>query len=119
MGTVVGLIIGAVIGILFAGLVIWIVGKLGWGMEVAGFGPAFLAALVVGILNAIVSAIFAALGIPAISVPVQILLTAGYLYYAGSRIKGLTVKGFGGALIASLAIAVINWLIALLLGGLV
>ena len=38
--TIVGAIIGILIGALFSGLVIWIVGKLGLGLEVSGFGAA-------------------------------------------------------------------------------
>ena len=45
--TIVGAIIGILIGALFSGLIIWIVGKLGLGLEVSGFGPAFVAAIVI------------------------------------------------------------------------
>ena len=40
--TIIGAIIGILVGALFSGLIIWIVGKLGLGLEVSGFGPAYI-----------------------------------------------------------------------------
>ncbi len=51
--TIAGLIVGILIATLLAGLIIWIVGKLGLGLEVSGLGTAFLAALVVAVVSAL------------------------------------------------------------------
>ena len=61
--SIIGSIIGLLIGALFSGLIIWIVGKLGWGIEVSGFGPAFVAALVIAVLNILVTWLLSVLGI--------------------------------------------------------
>ena len=49
--TIVGVIIGILIGALFSGFIIWIVGRLGWGLEVDGFVPAYLAAIVIAVVS--------------------------------------------------------------------
>ena len=45
--SILGVIIGILLGALFTGLIIWIVGKLGLGLEDSGFGPAFIAAIAI------------------------------------------------------------------------
>jgi len=121
--TIVGAIIGILIGALVAGLIIWIVGKFGLGIEVSGFGPAFIAALVIAVLNTLVAWLFGVLGVTIgtgiLGAVINLIVAALVLMVAGNFVKGLVVKGFTGALVASLAIAVVGWLIALLLGGLV
>jgi uncharacterized membrane protein YvlD (DUF360 family) len=49
--TIVGIIIGILIGGLFSGFIIWIVGKLSLGLEVDGFVPAYLAAIVIAVVS--------------------------------------------------------------------
>jgi putative membrane protein len=119
MGTLVGVVIGILIGALFSGLVIWVVGKLGWGIEVDGFGPAYLTAIVIAVFNAFATWFWAQIGYEGASIPTHIILTAGFLVAAGSLVKGLRVKGFVGALIAAVVIAAIYWLIGLGVGSLV
>ncbi len=112
-----GLIIGILIGALFTGLIIWIVSKLGLGLEVSGFGPAFVAAIVIAILNAIVTWLLGLLGINMagsggfVSALLQLIVAAVVLMLAGRFVKGLVVRGFTGALVAAVAIAVVSWLI--------
>src|SRR5512139_2860853 len=113
--TIVGLIIGVLIGALFSGLIIWIVGKLGWGLEVSGFGPAYVAAIVIALLNALIAWLLNALGISLgtgiLGFIVNLVVAALVLMVAGNWVKGLVVKGFTGALIAAIAIAVVGWLV--------
>jgi len=112
---VIGLIIGVLIGALFSGLIIWIVGKLGWGLEVDGFGPAYLAAIIIAILNGFANWLWGVIGYTPeggwLGAVTHLILAAGFLLAAGSWVKGLRVKGFGGALIAALIIAAVGWLI--------
>jgi len=112
---IVTLIIGVLIGSLFSGLIIWVVGKLGWGIEVDSFGPAFLTAVVIAVLNAFANWLYGVIGytpeggwLGAVS---HLILAAGFILAAGSWIKGLRVNGFSGALIAAFAIAAVGWLI--------
>ena len=113
---IVGLIIGLLIGALFTGVIIWIVGKLGLGLEVSGFGPAFIAAIVIAVLNALVSWLLGALNITIgagiLGAIIHLVIAAIVLLIAGRFVKGLVVKGFLGAVVAALAIAAVGWLIA-------
>ncbi|MCQ1535652.1 hypothetical protein FTO70_08165 [Methanosarcina sp. KYL-1] len=114
-GTFFGLILGILIGTLFAALIIWIVGKLGMGIEVDGFGPAFIAAIFIAVLSNVIIWVWNQLGFGApaglVGSIIHLLVTAAILMTAGSYIKGLRVKGFSGAIIASIAIAVVAWLV--------
>jgi putative membrane protein len=114
--TIVGVILGILIGALFSGLIIWVVGKLGLGLEVSGFGPAYVAAIVIGVLNGVVAWLLGALNITAgggfLGAVFNLVIAAVVLMLAGRFVKGLVVKGFTGAVVAALAIAAVGWLIA-------
>lgn len=110
-----GLIIGLLIGAFFSGFIIWIVGRMGLGIEVNGFGTAFIAALVIAVLTALIHWIWTLFGYSPPSglwgAIIALIVSAGILVSAGSFVKGLKVNGFSGALIASAAIAAVAWLI--------
>lgn len=114
--TIIGVIIGILIGALFTGLIIWIVGKLGLGLEVSGFGPAFVAAIVIAILNGLVAWLLSALNLTIgggiVGAIIHLVIAAVVLMAAGNFVKGLVVKGFNGAVVAALAIAAVGWLIS-------
>lgn len=114
MGDFVSMAIGVLIGALFSGLIIWIIGKLGLGLEVDGFGPAYLAAVVIGVLNLLILWIFGSTALGAsgwLGILVSLVVAALVLYTAGAWIKGIRVKGFVGALVGAVAIAVVAWLV--------
>lgn len=118
----VGTLIGILIGAIFSGLIIWIVGKLGLGLEVDGFGPAYLAAIVIGVLNLLLLWLFGSTALGAsgwLGALVSLVVAALVLYTAGAWIKGIRVKGFVGALVGAVAIAVVGWLVTWLLGMIV
>lgn len=54
---IIALIVGIILGGILDGIVIYIVGRLGLGIEVDGFGPAFIAALVIAAIGFVVAAI--------------------------------------------------------------
>jgi putative membrane protein len=113
---IVGLIIGTLLGALVSGFVIWVVGKLGWGIEVRNFGSAFVAAIVITILNGVVGWLLGALGVTigagVLGAVIHLVIAGIVLMLAGNFVKGLVVKGFTGAVVAALAIAAVGWLIA-------
>ena len=117
---IIGLIIGILIGALFTGLIIWIVGKLGLGLEVSGFGPAYIAAIVIAILSGLVNWLLSTLGITMgaglVNAIIQLVIAAIVLMLAGRFVKGLAVKGFTGALVAAVAISAVGWLVAWVVG---
>ena len=120
--SIIGLLIGVVIGALISGFVIWIVGKLGLGLEVDGFGSAFIAAIIIAIVGAIINWLLGVLGISFggnwLAAIIQLIIAAIVLMISDRLLKGLRVAGFVGALVAAIAIGVvyflIGWLVSLL-----
>lgn len=122
--SIIGILIGALIGGLLAGFLIWFVGRLGLGMEVDGFGPAFKAAIIIAVLTAIIHWVWETVfnyTLPAgvAGAIINLVTSAIVLQSVGKWVKGLRVNGFSGALIASVAIAAVQYLLGLLLSGLV
>lgn len=113
------LLLSIVIGTLVNALIIFIVGKLGLGLSVAGFVPAIVAALVISVITALVLWLMDLAGISFgggwIGALVALVVSALVLMLAASMLPGLAVDGFVGALIAAIAIAVVAWLIGLIL----
>ncbi len=75
------------------------------GLQVRSFSAALGAALVLGLLNAIVRPILVLLTLPVTLVTLGLFLfviNAAMLYAAASLLQGLHVAGFGAALVASL-----------------
>jgi putative membrane protein len=119
-------IVGAIVGILIAaaigGLIIWIVGKLGLGLEVDGFVPAFIAAIIIAIVAGLINWLLGVLGITIgggfLGAIVHLVIAAVVLMIAGNLVRGMRVKGFVGALVAAIAIGVVGWLIGLVVSAL-
>lgn len=121
--TIVGLLIGVVIGALISGVVIWIVSKLGLGLEVDGFGSAFIAAIIIAVVGGIITWLLDLLGISIdggwLGALIHLIIAAVVLMISDRLLKGLRVAGFTGALVAAIAIGVVYWLLAWLVGLLV
>ena len=49
---------------------------------------------------------------------IYLIVAAVVLMISDRFVSGMTVNGFGGAIIAAIAIAVVNWLVTWLLGQL-
>jgi putative membrane protein len=114
-----GNIVTIIVAILLNALVIWIVGKLKLGLTVSGFAGAILAAIVIAVVAAVVNW---ALGLLGITIPgdilgaiVTLVVAAVVLLISDKFLPGLKVAGFGGAIIAAIAMAVLYWLIGLVL----
>ena len=116
---IVGLLIGIVIGALISGLVIWIVSKLGLGLEVDGFGAAFIAAIIIAIVGGIINWLLVVLGISVgggwLGAIIHLIIAAAVLLISDRILKGLRVAGFVGALIAAIAIGAVYWLLGWLI----
>ena len=111
----VDLLLGLILGIIAYAIVIWIVGKLGLGMEVSGFGGAIVAAIAIGIVTAVIMFFVNLFGLTPgggfLGAIVSLVIAAIILMIADRFVSGLRVKGFGGAIIAAIAIAVVTWII--------
>ena len=116
---IVSLLLIIVIGGLISGLVIWVVSKLGLGLEVDGFANAFIAAIVIAMVGGLVDWLLGVLGITIgggwLGAIAHFIIGAIVLLIGDRLLEGLRVAGFVGALIAALAIAVIDFLLGLFL----
>lgn len=122
IGSLIGAIIGIVIGTFVNGILIWIVAKLRLGMEVDRLSAAFLAGFLVAVGGALAGVLWNLIGSTpdsglsgAIS---HLIVATAVLRAAGNAIPGLRVKGWGGALVAALAIGAVAWLISLAVSAL-
>ena len=117
METIIGAIIGILLAALISGIIIWIIGKLNLGLQVDNFGWAMLAGVLIGFFtNLIMKLVPTADGI--IHLLVNLVVSAIVIFASGALLKGVTVKGYSGALIAAVSISVINFLLLfLVLGG--
>jgi putative membrane protein len=117
MTTVIGLLIGLAIVWLVSALIIYVVGRLGLGMTVDGFVPAIVAALVISVIIGIVNWLLGLIGIDLtgnlsiIGSIVALLVSAVVLLISDRFVKGMKVDGFGGAIVAAIAIGVGHWIV--------
>jgi len=121
--TIIGAIIGILLGALFSGFVIWLVAKLNLGLEVDGFGPAYIGAIIIAGVSWLLLWLLSTLGITIgggfLGAIVHLIVAAVVLMISGNIVKGLRVKGFSGALVGAVALAVVGWLVGLLLGAII
>jgi putative membrane protein len=120
--SIVAAIVGIVIAALIGGFIIWIVGKLGLGLTVSGFGAAFIAAIIIAVVGGVVTWLLGLLHITIgggfLGGIINLIVAAIVLLVSGRIVPGLQVKGFLGAMVAAIAIGVVAWLLTLLLGAL-
>ena len=112
-------LIGSAIGAVISGLIIWIISKLNLGLEVENFGWAIIAGVLIGVLTNLILQILGNFNIITtgfIGAIMYALVAAGVILSSGSFLKGLKVNGYSGALIAAVAIAVINYAFIWLMG---
>ena len=121
VGGLIGLLIGSIIVGLIGGLVLWIVSKLNLGLEVDGFGWAFLTAVLIGILGGIIGLLMKIFGISFDNIlwlksVVHLVVAAVVLMISGKILSGVRVAGFTGALVAAIAMGVIIALLNVIAG---
>jgi uncharacterized membrane protein YvlD (DUF360 family) len=117
-GSLMGLVIGILIGALISGAVIWLVGKMNLGLKVDNFGSAMIAGVLIGLLTTVlINLIPGAAGV--VGFIVRLVVSAGAIYVGAQVLKGLHVEGFKGAVIAALAIAAVYFVLGLLAVGVV
>jgi uncharacterized membrane protein YvlD (DUF360 family) len=96
------------------------VGRLGLGLEVHGFGSAFLSAIVIAVVAGLITWVLSMSGVQdgegLIGGTVHLIVSAIVLMACSRFLPGLKVDGFVGALAASIAIGAVYWLGGLLLG---
>ena len=91
-----------------------LVAQLYSGVQVGGFGAALIAALVIGLLNALVRPVLVLLTLPVTLLTLGLFLfviNALMFYAAASLLQGFGVAGFTAALIGSLLYSVCSLVI--------
>jgi len=112
-------LIVVVIASIVCGLVIWTVSSLNLGLAVRGFVTAYIAAIVITIIGVAIRFVLTTMGVPALGGIIgfveRLIVSVVVLMLADKMLPGLTVRGFKGAIVAALAISVINWILSLFL----
>lgn len=81
------------------------------GVQVAGWGPAILGALVLGLVNAFVRPLMVLLTLPLTVLTFGLFLlvvNALMLWLVAALVPGIRVHGFGAALLGSLLLTLLN-----------
>ncbi|HTP07524.1 MAG TPA: phage holin family protein [Anaerolineae bacterium] len=115
-----GAILNAIVIVIVAAVVLMVVSRFKLGLTVDGFVAAIIAAVVIAVVGAIVMWLLGLLGITfggGLLGWILLLIVAAVILMVSDRfVPGMKVNGFGGAIIAAIAIAVVGWLITWLLG---
>jgi putative membrane protein len=115
-----GVILSAILVVIVAAVVIMIVSRFNLGLSVTGFGAAIIAAIVIAVVGAAINWLLSLLGITIggglLGALVYLLVAAVVLMISDKFVPGMKVNGFGGAIIAAIAIGVVSWLVAWFLG---
>lgn len=96
-----------------------IVANLVSGVRVAGWGAAFLGAIVLGFVNAFVRPLMILLTLPFTLITFGLFLlvvNALMLWLAAALVPGIQIRGFGPALLGSLLLTLLNIAVASLIG---
>jgi len=113
-------IVTLVIAVIVSAVVLLIVDRLNLGLHVGGFVNAIIAAVAIALVHWVVLQVLTALNIQLpgptelISAVIYFIVAAVVLIIAARLVRGFAVKGFTGALVAAVAIAVLNWVAGLL-----
>ena len=100
---------------LLNGLALMAVAYLYSGVHVSGIFPALMAALVLGLVNAVIRPVLVILTLPVTLLTMGLfifVINALLFWFVAEIIKGFTVNGFMAALIGSLMYSVISLLIS-------
>ena len=90
------------------------------GIHVSGIGGALLAALILGIVNAILRPILVVLSLPLELLTLglfTLVINALLFWLVGALHVGLTVDGFWPAFWGALVMAIISWILSMLTRG--
>jgi putative membrane protein len=104
--------------LLVSALLLWLVSQIVPGIHILGFGYALLAALVLGIANALVRPILVLVTLPITVLTLGLFLfviNALMLMLTGAIVPGFQVAGFRAALLGGLLLALFNLLASALL----
>jgi putative membrane protein len=115
-----GVLFNTIIALIVAAVVLMIVSRFNLGLTVKGFGAAIIAAIVIAVVAGVLAWLLGLLGITIgggiLGAIILLIVAAVVLMVSDKFVPGMEVKGFSGAIIAAIAIAVVTWIISWLLG---
>ena len=102
-------------------VILIILSKLGLGLTVDGFGPAFIASAVITVVSAVITWLLGLIGIGVGGAGlwgalVTLVVAAVVLMISARIVPGMKVNGFVGALIAAVGYGIIVWLFQWVIG---
>jgi putative membrane protein len=107
--------IAFLVHLLVTAALLLLVANLVRGVQVEGWGAAFLGALVLGLVNALVRPIMVVLTLPLTILTFGLFLlvvNAMMLWLVAALVPGIRVQGFGPALLGSLLLTLLNLAVA-------
>lgn len=111
---------GFVVRLLIAALGLWLAQALVPGVEIRGAGTLFVAALLLGFVNAVVRPLIVVLTLPITVVTLGLFLwvvNAMMLGLVAALLEGFTLAGFGSALLGALVVSVTGWIASWYVGS--
>lgn len=111
---------GFVVRLLIAALGLWLAQALVPGVEIRGAGTLFVAALLLGFVNAVVRPLIVVLTLPITVVTLGLFLwvvNAMMLGLVAALLDGFTLAGFGSALLGALVVSVTGWIASWYVGS--
>jgi len=87
------------------------------GIAVASFTSALIAALILGLVNAVIRPILVVLTLPVTIITLGLfifVINALLFWFVGSFVKGFEVQGFLAGLIGSVLFSIVSWALAAL-----
>lgn len=105
--------------LLITSALLLLVANLVSGLRVAGWGSAFLGAIVLGLVNAFVRPVMVLLTLPLTVLTFGLFLlvvNALMLWLVAALVPGIQVRGFGAAFLGSLVLTLLNLAVASLIG---
>ena len=106
------LLLNSIIALLVAALVLVIVSRFNLGLTVKGYGAAIIAAIVIAVVAGVIIWLLGLLGITIggglLGAIILLIVAAVVLMLSAKFVPGMEVKGFSGAIIAAIAIAVVT-----------
>lgn len=84
------------------------------GISIQGLATVFISALVIGFINAIIKPIFTFFTLPLTFMTLGLFLfviNGLMLFLAAALVPGFYVSGFGAAILGSIVVSFINWVI--------
>jgi putative membrane protein len=86
-------------------------------ISVSSFTSALIAALVLGLVNAVIRPVLVLLTLPVTVITLGLfilVINALLFWFVGSIVQGFHVQGFWGALVGSILFSIVSWLLSTL-----